>query len=143
MEAGLRTDNRYDPFPEEINRRLTGALADFHFAPTAPGRREPGAAKACRASAIYEVGNTVIDALLSWPSALPLRASRRWQAVIDGDRAAAPGDGAPAGELGRAAAPDLRRAVRQLVAQFPDAQVVFQMHKNPIVREAVQAELEA
>src|SRR5688500_15145782 len=34
VEAGLRTENKYDPFPEEINRRLTGSLADFHFAPT-------------------------------------------------------------------------------------------------------------
>lgn len=62
VEAGLRTGNRYSPWPEEMNRRLTGALADRHFAPTSRARdnllREntPG-------DAIYITGNTVIDAL--------------------------------------------------------------------------------
>src|SRR5262245_36046400 len=63
VEAGLRTDNRYDPFPEEMNRRLAGALATLHFAPT------PQAIANLRAEGVPEarihlVGNTVIDALL-------------------------------------------------------------------------------
>src|SRR5207244_207643 len=64
VEAGLRTDNRYDPFPEEINRRLTGVLADFHFAPTARAA-ENLAREGVPQKQIHEVGNTVIDALLS------------------------------------------------------------------------------
>jgi UDP-N-acetylglucosamine 2-epimerase (non-hydrolysing) len=62
VEAGLRTGNRYSPWPEEMNRRLTGALADLHFAPTTRARdnllREGTAP-----DRIYVTGNTVIDAL--------------------------------------------------------------------------------
>ena len=72
VEAGLRTDDRYNPFPEELNRRLAGVLADLHWAPTARARdnliRE-GIAPEC----ITVTGNTVIDALLDvtsrpWPA---------------------------------------------------------------------------
>ncbi|MDQ3815217.1 MAG: UDP-N-acetylglucosamine 2-epimerase (non-hydrolyzing), partial [Armatimonadota bacterium] len=62
VEAGLRTDNKFDPFPEEINRRLTGQLTDLHFAPTEQARtnlRREGVSP----EAIYLTGNTVIDAL--------------------------------------------------------------------------------
>jgi len=62
VEAGLRTDNKFSPFPEEINRRMTSVLADYHFAPTATSRnnllREGVSEKD-----IYVTGNTVIDAL--------------------------------------------------------------------------------
>jgi UDP-N-acetylglucosamine 2-epimerase (non-hydrolysing) len=139
VEAGLRTDNRYDPFPEEINRRLTGVLADFHFAPT-----EQAAANLRRegvpADRIYPVGNTVIDALLSV-------AERPYQFEEPALAAAvaAPGPlilvtahrrenwGEPMHQIGR--------AVRRLVGEFPEARVVFQLHKNPVVRDAVRAEL--
>jgi UDP-N-acetylglucosamine 2-epimerase (non-hydrolysing) len=63
VEAGLRTHNKYSPWPEEMNRRLTGAVADLHFAPTEMARtnlmREGVASEA-----IHVTGNTVIDALL-------------------------------------------------------------------------------
>src|SRR5207244_648955 len=64
VEAGLRTDDIYDPFPEEMNRRLTGAIAAFHFAPTEQAR-----ANLLRENVptdrIWVTGNTGIDALLS------------------------------------------------------------------------------
>lgn len=63
VEAGLRSHNKYSPWPEEINRRLTGAVADLHFAPTARARDnllDEGVA----ANTIHITGNTVIDALL-------------------------------------------------------------------------------
>ncbi len=63
VEAGLRTGDKYSPYPEEVNRKLTGTLADFHFAPTEEARQnllqegvDPGT--------IYVTGNTVIDAVL-------------------------------------------------------------------------------
>ncbi len=62
VEAGLRTGNPYSPWPEEINRRLTGALADWHFAPT-PRARDNLLRENVRADSIYVTGNTVIDAL--------------------------------------------------------------------------------
>lgn len=62
IEAGLRTRNRYSPFPEEINRRLTGVMSDFHFAPTEGAKRNL-VAEGFEESSIYVTGNTVIDAL--------------------------------------------------------------------------------
>jgi len=63
VEAGLRTGNKYFPFPEEINRKLVTALSDFHFAPTEGNRRNLRAENVPQ-SAIAVTGNTVIDALL-------------------------------------------------------------------------------
>ncbi|MBI1179986.1 MAG: UDP-N-acetylglucosamine 2-epimerase (non-hydrolyzing) [Alphaproteobacteria bacterium] len=62
VEAGLRTGNRYSPWPEEMNRRLTGALADLHFAPTARARANLLRENAPEGS-VFVTGNTVIDAL--------------------------------------------------------------------------------
>jgi UDP-N-acetylglucosamine 2-epimerase (non-hydrolysing) len=139
VEAGLRTENRYDPFPEEINRRLTGVLADFHFAPT-----EQAAANLAREGVpverIYQVGNTVIDALLSV-------AERPYQFEDSALSEAAASSGplilvtAHRRENWGEPLHRIARAVRRLVAEFPEARVVFQLHKNPIVREAVRAEL--
>jgi UDP-N-acetylglucosamine 2-epimerase (non-hydrolysing) len=139
VEAGLRTENRYDPFPEEINRRLTGVLADFHFAPTAQA-----AANLTRegvpAERVHQVGNTVIDALLS-----VAERPYRFEEPALADAVSRPGPlilvtahrrenwGEPMHRIGR--------AVRRLVVEFPEARVVFQLHKNPIVRDAVRAEL--
>ena len=64
VEAGLRTGNKFSPFPEEINRRVAGAISDLHFAPTEAARfnllREGESS-----DDIYVTGNTVVDALLS------------------------------------------------------------------------------
>lgn len=62
IEAGLRTNNKYSPFPEEINRRLTSVMSDFHFAPT-DGAKENLLAEGFEGSSIFVTGNTVIDAL--------------------------------------------------------------------------------
>ncbi len=63
VEAGLRTHNKYAPFPEEINRRLVGSLADYHFAPTKKAR-ESLLSEGVNENHILLSGNTVIDALL-------------------------------------------------------------------------------
>jgi UDP-N-acetylglucosamine 2-epimerase (non-hydrolysing) len=63
VEAGLRTGNRYSPWPEEMNRKLAGAIAAFHFAPTA-NSRDNLLRESVRAESIFVTGNTVIDALL-------------------------------------------------------------------------------
>ena len=63
VEAGLRTGNRYSPWPEEMNRKLTGAMAAFHFAPTATSR-DNLLRESVEADSIFVTGNTVIDALL-------------------------------------------------------------------------------
>ncbi|MDZ4965230.1 UDP-N-acetylglucosamine 2-epimerase (non-hydrolyzing), partial [Clostridium perfringens] len=63
VEAGLRTFDKYFPFPEEMNRKLTGALADLHFAPT-KGSKANLLREGDNDSDIYITGNTVIDAML-------------------------------------------------------------------------------
>ena len=63
MEAGLRTGNKRAPFPEEINRRLTGSIADLHFAPT-PVAQANLLREGTDPASIVVTGNTVIDALL-------------------------------------------------------------------------------
>ena len=62
VEAGLRTFNKYFPFPEEMNRKLTGSLADLHFAPT-KGSKENLLREGIKENDIYITGNTVIDAM--------------------------------------------------------------------------------
>ena len=64
IEAGLRTKNRCSPFPEEINRRLTSVMADFHFAPTEGAKRNL-VGEGIEESSIFVTGNTVIDALIT------------------------------------------------------------------------------
>lgn len=63
VEAGLRTDNKYSPFPEEINRRLIGSIADLHFAPTSAARSNL-LREGVSDESIHVTGNTAIDALL-------------------------------------------------------------------------------
>lgn len=133
VEAGLRTDNLLDPFPEEANRRLISQLAQLHFAPT------KRAAANCRASGVVgevlTTGNTVIDALLQMadqaPSfQLPGLDWQRQRVILAtvhrrenwGDRLQAIGEG-----------------FRQLLDRFPDTALLLPLHRNPTVREPLQA----
>lgn len=139
VEAGLRTDNRYDPFPEEINRRLTGALAELHFAPTDQSEQNL-LREGIPAANIHRVGNTVIDALLE-VAARPytfedaeldrLTAGPNRVLVVTAHRRE--NLGAPLQRI--------CEAVREIVRAFPDLQCVFQMHKNPQVRTVIQSVL--
>jgi len=136
VEAGLRTHHKYNPFPEEVNRRLAGALADFHFAPT-PKARDNLLREGVPPQRIWVTGNTGIDALLMvadqpYPFAdgllqqaiaAPLRS-----VLLTAHRRENWGE-------------PLRRictAVKMLVQQFEDVQVVFPMHRNPVVRQTAQ-----
>jgi UDP-N-acetylglucosamine 2-epimerase (non-hydrolysing) len=139
VEAGLRTDNRYDPFPEEMNRRLAGALATFHFAPTAQAVANLRAEGVPEAS-IYLVGNTVIDALLVAAERPHDFADPQLQAIVDGGRPLLLVTAHRRENWGE----PLRRisgAVRDLVRAFPEVECVFQLHKNPLVSDTVRAEL--
>jgi UDP-N-acetylglucosamine 2-epimerase (non-hydrolysing) len=141
VEAGLRTDNRYDPFPEEMNRRLTGALAELHFAPT-PQAADNLRKEGVPGSAIFPVGNTVIDALLE----VAARPYRFEDAELD---RLTSGEGrlllvtAHRRENWGAPMHRICEAVREIVRRFADLQCVFQMHKNPGVRDIIREELAA
>lgn len=140
VEAGLRTDNKYDPFPEEMNRRLTTVLADLHFAPT-PAAKKNLLAEGIPASRIYVTGNTVIDALLSVaetasdisdiPGLAKVNLDGRRMILVTAHRRENWGE-------------PMRRicvAIRSIVEAFPDTEVVFAVHRNPIVRDIVFKEL--
>jgi len=135
VEAGLRTDNKYDPFPEEMNRRLTTVLADLHFAPT-PAARENLLAEGVPPQKIYVTGNTVIDALL-------MVAGRPWT-FDDPALASAGADGrrmilVTAHRRENWGEPMARicKAIKGIVESFPDTIVIFAVHKNPVVRDIV------
>lgn len=139
VEAGLRTHSKYSPFPEEMNRKLTGALADLHFAPTATAR-DNLLAEGVAAQDVVVTGNTVIDALLAtvdegYRFTEPLLASipfaeKRVILVTTHRRE-------NLGEPMR----HVYQALRDIVGEFADVEVVFPVHRNPLVREVVQAEL--
>ena len=135
VEAGLRTDNKYDPFPEEMNRRLTTVLADLHFAPT-PAARENLLAEGVPSRKIYVTGNTVIDALLMvaerpWtfddPVLVNIGSDGRRMILVTAHRRENWGD-----PMAR-----ICRAIKDIVESFPDTLVVFAVHKNPVVRDVV------
>lgn len=135
VEAGLRTHDKANPFPEEINRRLTGALADLHFAPTESARRAL-LAEHCPAEQIIVTGNTVVDALhiavrsrrkISTGRVAPLLRSRQRIVLITMHRRES------WGEPMRSAC----RAIRLLSKTFPDVRFVFPVHLNPAVTEVV------
>ncbi len=137
VEAGLRTGNKHSPFPEEMNRKLTGSLTDCHFAPT-PTARENLLREGVPANHIFVTGNTVIDALISTvkPSynfekeeirkILELEKGRRMIMVTTHRRE-------NLGEPMR----QIYRALAEMLSQFPDTYVIFPVHKNPRVREVV------
>jgi len=133
VEAGLRTDNLLDPFPEEANRRLISQLAQLHFAPT------PLSAANCRASGVVgtvlTTGNTVIDALLLMaeqapPYVLP-GLDFATQRVILATVHRRENWGERLQHIGR--------GFRELLDHYPDTALLLPLHRNPTVREPLQA----
>ena len=138
VEAGLRTRSKYSPFPEELNRRLTGAIADIHFAPTATSERNLRAENVPQGR-IFVTGNTVIDALhhtvrRDYAFSAPLSdidfQNQRILLVTTHRRE----------NLGEPIR-HVYKALRQLAEEFSDIAVVFPVHRNPKVREVVRREL--
>ncbi len=135
VEAGLRTHDRFQPYPEEMNRVLTSHLADWHYAPTR-GAREALLGEGISESRILVTGNTVIDAVLA-VAAKPLRqpAVRGWQPdpsrrliLVTAHRRENFGE--PMREI--------CRAVVDLVDRYPDLEVIYPVHLNPAVRNVVR-----
>ena len=135
-EAGLRTGNKYSPFPEEINRRLTGQIASLHLAPTAASR-ENLLKENIDASTIVVTGNSVIDALLITVASLPRiedpalaerLAEGRPMVLVTAHRRESWGK--PLEAVGR--------AIAALARRHPDHDFVFPAHRNPLVRDAIR-----
>ena len=140
VEAGLRTGNIYSPWPEEINRRLTGAIATYHFAPTPTAARNL-IAENISESAIVVTGNTVIDALLSIvrrlaeDETLRTKLDRQFD-FLDSTRKLVLVTGHRRENFG-AGFEDICLALRD-VAGRNDVEVVYPVHLNPNVQEPVQ-----
>jgi UDP-N-acetylglucosamine 2-epimerase (non-hydrolysing) len=141
VEAGLRTYNKYSPYPEEINRRLTGCLADLHFAPTARARQNL-LGEGVKADSIEITGNTGIDALL-WilknkPADFSRVLSARAQEAVNGrfillTTHRRESFGAPLAET--------LRAVEEIAIHFPETGIVFPVHPNPNVKQEAHRRL--
>jgi UDP-N-acetylglucosamine 2-epimerase (non-hydrolysing) len=135
VEAGLRTDNLFNPYPEEANRRLISQIAQLHFAPTSLAAEN--LAKSGVTGKVYTTGNTVIDALLTVAESAPacpipgldwnqyrvmlatVHRRENWgeplQTIIEG--------------------------FLQILDKFPDTALLLPLHRNPTVREPIQAAL--
>ena len=144
VEAGLRTHDRWQPFPEETNRRIVSAVADLHFAPTEAARRNL-LNEGVPTESILVTGNTAIDALGHVLSTPPPPGVRDILARVAGS--------SRSGEdklllvtahrrenLGEPLA-RICAAVRELASTHPGLQVVFPVHMNPAVRERVHQDL--
>ncbi|MGO4499916.1 non-hydrolyzing UDP-N-acetylglucosamine 2-epimerase [Paenibacillus sp. 2RAB27] len=129
VEAGLRTWNKLSPYPEEMNRQLTGVLADLHFAPT--GQSAENLRKENKSeSQIYVTGNTAIDVfkytvqenfehpILEWAAGrkLILMTAHRREAQGEPHR-------------------QIFRAVKRIADEFEDIAIVYPVHPNPVVLE--------
>ncbi len=139
VEAGLRTHNKYSPFPEEMNRRLTGCIADLNFAPTSTSEANL-LAENVPPESIFVTGNTVIDALhhtvrddfdFQEKSLKDVDFQNKRIILVTTHRRE------NLGEPMR----HVYKALKQLTEEFDDVEVVFPVHKNPKVREVVNEEL--
>ncbi|HHT04868.1 MAG TPA: UDP-N-acetylglucosamine 2-epimerase (non-hydrolyzing) [Hydrogenispora sp.] len=136
VEAGLRTYSKYSPYPEEMNRKLTGCLADLHFAPTQTAK-EALLKEGVPAGQIYVTGNTVIDALLQtvnkgyvFKNAIlkQLDFDNKRIILITAHRRENIGERME----------QIFQAVKVLVEQHDDIEVVYPVHLNPLVQERAQ-----
>jgi UDP-N-acetylglucosamine 2-epimerase (non-hydrolysing) len=139
VEAGLRTGDKYSPFPEEMNRKLTGSLADFHFAPTAISK-ENLLRENIDADKIFVTGNTVIDALVKTVNpAYRFSEDSLHDILHSGGRLILVTThrrenlGAPMRQV--------YQALKEVILTHPDVKAIFPVHKNPKVREIVEQEL--
>jgi UDP-N-acetylglucosamine 2-epimerase (non-hydrolysing) len=137
IEAGLRTNDKFAPFPEEINRHLTSVLADLHFAPTERARQAL-LSEGVHGERIFVTGNTVIDALL-WareevkknPPIIPFdlkdAINGKKLILVTGHRRES--FGRPFEQIWL--------AIKDLIARFPNVCVVYPVHLNPNVKEPI------
>ena len=140
IEAGLRTGDKFSPFPEEINRRVTGVLADFHFAPTEKARQNL-LREGVDPAMVFVTGNTVIDALFQvratidgdaqlqkrLASSFPWLNEKRRLVVITGHRRENFGQGMM----------EICSALADLSRQWPEVDFVYPVHLNPNVLKPV------
>ena len=136
VEAGLRTGDKYFPFPEEMNRKLTGAMADMHFAPT-EGSRNNLLKEGISESDIYVTGNTVIDAMeytvdenyiFETDELNNINYRSKKVIMVTAHRRENWGEGIE----------NICISLKRIVEENKDVEIVYLVHLNPIVREVVE-----
>lgn len=136
VEAGLRSFNFQEPFPEEFHRRVVGVAAQWHFAPT-PESRDNLLREGVPMHRIFMTGNTIVDAVKQMDVSRPYenpaldRVPEGRLALVTAHRRENQGESMR----------DIARAVKRLVSAVPDLQVVLPLHPNPNVRGLFQKEL--
>ena len=137
VEAGLRTGNKFSPFPEEMNRKLASALTDFHFAPTETSKRNL-MLEGISPEKIFVTGNTVIDALLDTvkpeysfldPHIQTILRQEEKSRMILVTTHRRENLGEPMRQI--------YQALKSMLEIFPDTYIIFPVHKNPEVRKVV------
>ena len=136
VEAGLRTNDKYSPYPEEMNRRLVSSLADLHFAPTRCAK-ENLLREGVSRGLIHVTGNTVVDALKTmrrskavwYVPALDKVAPGQRVILVTAHRRESFGPGFER----------ICRALRMIVERNPEVDIVYPVHLNPNVRKPARA----
>ena len=139
VEAGLRTGNIYSPFPEEMNRKLTGAMTAVHFSPT-PTAKANLLREGIAENSVYVTGNTVIDALMNTVRDDYRFADDELQGIDFGRRRMILLTTHRRENLGEPMR-HIYKALRSIIDEIPDTEIVFPVHRNPLVRRVVEEEL--
>lgn len=136
VEAGLRTNNKYYPFPEEINRHLTSVLVDLHFAPTKQSSKNL-LSEGVKREDVFISGNTVIDSLFlmikeKYIFREPLLKNKKIfeKNIILVTMHRRENWGEPLRKT--------CRAINKIIGEYPDVSVIFPLHKNPEIRKNVK-----
>lgn len=139
VEAGLRTGNKYSPYPEEMNRKLTGAIADMHFAPTAISKQNL-LKENVNPDNILVTGNTVIDALQATVQKNYVFEDAEFNKVFESGHRLILMTTHRRENLGEPMR-HVYKALKSVLETHEDVEAIFPVHKNPKVREIVQQEL--
>ena len=139
VEAGLRTGNKYSPYPEEMNRKLTGSIADMHFAPTSTSKANL-LKENVNSETILVTGNTVIDALQTTVKADYEFADAEFNKIFARGNRLILMTTHRRENLGEPMR-NVYKALRKVLETHADVEAIFPVHKNPKVREIVQEEL--
>jgi UDP-N-acetylglucosamine 2-epimerase (non-hydrolysing) len=136
VEAGLRTGNKYSPFPEEINRRITSVIADLHFAPTQKSKNNL-LSEGVREEDIVVTGNTVIDALL-WVRRKIQNERKEYKELdsIDFTQKIILVTGHRRENFGQDLI-NICEALKKIAAKYSDIEIVYPVHLNPNVSKPV------
>lgn len=135
VEAGLRTFNKYFPYPEEMNRKLTGAMADIHFSPTSVSKANL-IKEGIPEESIFITGNTAIDALRTTVKK-DFRFYTEELKKLDYDRKRIIMVTAHRRENLGEPLENICRALKKIAQSYDDVEIVYAVHKNPAVRETV------